>query len=111
MNAAWKVLHTARAQRDHADIIRWTAERFGPEQARVYQATIRLAFAALRTGPDAMGVRQRDDIAPGIFTLHVARNGRKGRHFIVFRVNGDERVMDVLRLLHDSMDLGQRLAD
>lgn len=69
-----------------------------------------MAFAALRTGPGAMGVRQRDDIAPGTFTLHVARNGRKGRHFIVFRVNGDERVIDVLRLLHDSMDLGQRLA-
>lgn len=110
MTGAWKVQHTARAQRDHADIIRWTAERFGPEQARVYQATIRLAFAALRTGPDALGVHQRDDIAPGIFALHVAHNGRKGRHCIVFRVNSDERVMDVLRLLHDTMDLPRRLA-
>jgi toxin ParE1/3/4 len=63
---------------------------------------------ALRSGPDIPGGVQRDDLAPGILTLHVARNGRKGRHFIVFRV-GDDHVIDVLRLLHDSMDLSSHL--
>ncbi len=54
-----------------------------------------------------MGARQREDIGPGIRTLHVARKGRKGRHLVVFRVASppNEQVIDVLRLLHDSMDL------
>lgn len=46
------------------------------------------------------------DIAPGIRTLHVARQGRKGRHLVMFRV-APERVIEVLRLLHDSMDLSR----
>ena len=44
-------------------------------------------------------------------TLHVARKGRKGRHFVVFRVarDPDHDVIEVLRLLHDSMDLQRHL--
>ena len=53
----------------------------------------------------------RDDIMPGLLFLHVARAGRKGRHFILFRVStrGKEKYVDVLRLLHDSMDFIRHL--
>jgi len=90
--------------RDYAGIIRWTAERFGPAQTRIYKQTLLLALAALKAGPTATGVRPRADLGPGIFVLHVAREGRKGRHLIVFRISGDNTI-DVLRLLHDGMDL------
>jgi toxin ParE1/3/4 len=51
-------------------------------------------------------VKVRHDIAAGILTLHVARNGRKGKHFLMFRVSDREgHVLDVLRILHDAMDL------
>lgn len=48
---------------------------------------------------------------PNICTLHVAQNGRKGRHFIMFRVATaqDSTVIDVLRFLHDSMNLERHL--
>jgi toxin ParE1/3/4 len=49
-----------------------------------------------------MVTRARDDIQPGIRALHVARQGRAGRHFVVLRVAGSD--IDVLSLLHDSMD-------
>ena len=62
----------------------------------------------LHDGPEILGSKPRDEIALGIRTLHVARHGRKGRHFVVFRV-ADEDVLDVLRLLHDSMDLARHL--
>ena len=54
-----------------------------------------------------VGARRRDEIARGIRILHLARAGRRGRHFIVFRVSGkaSDRVIDVLGLLHDTMDL------
>ncbi|NBU77128.1 MAG: type II toxin-antitoxin system RelE/ParE family toxin, partial [Planctomycetes bacterium] len=39
--------------------------------------------------------------------LHVARQGRAGRHFVVFRAAGSD--IDVLRLLHESMDLPRHL--
>ncbi len=109
-NGTWRLRQTPQARRDGADIIHWTLRTFGPQQAQIYAETIALALQALSDGPGIPGAEPREDIALGIFTLHVARNGRKGRHFVAFRINGDERVIDVLRLLHDSMDLGRRLA-
>lgn len=100
MSATWSVRWLDLARQDHADILRWTALHFGRRQAEIYTETIVLAVEALDTGPDIPGGVQRDDPAPGILTLHVARNGRKGRHFIVFRV-GDDHVIDVLRNISD----------
>lgn len=99
------------AQADFEDILRWTVGRFGEAQARTYAETLSLALEALATGPNVIGARARDDIAQGIFTLHVARQGRKGRHFVVFRIGHDKgrEVIEVLRLLHDAMDLPRHL--
>lgn len=43
---------------------------------------------ALNDGPEILGSKTRDEIGMGIRTLHVARYGRKGRHFVMFRVFG-----------------------
>jgi toxin ParE1/3/4 len=92
------------ASQDYDNVLRWTMRDFGRYQARAYETTLREALRALRSGPNTIGVKQRDDLPLGLRTLHVARNGRKGSHFIVYRVNG-ERTIDVLRILHDGMDL------
>ena len=101
---AWTLRLAARAQQDISDILAWTGGNFGRQQARAYAETLALALEALIGGPDVLGAQPRDDIFPGVVALHVARNGRKGRHFIVFRA-GAENCIDVLRVLHDSMDL------
>jgi len=108
VSVTWKAEQTSRAKRDHADIIRWTAEHFGPRQAHIYNETLNRALVALHGGPGILGVKQRDDLAPGILTLHVARGWRKRRHFIVFRIR-DKCCIEVLRLLHDGMDLSNHL--
>jgi toxin ParE1/3/4 len=108
MNAPWKIRQTPKARNDRTKIIRWTIKQFGSRQAQIYTETIALAMAALHDGPGATGVKQRDDLSPGIRLLHVARNGRKGRHFIVFRV-ADEHTIDVLRILYDGMDLSSHV--
>lgn len=102
---------TASAETDFRDIVHWTSEQFGEAQAEVYAETLSGALQALTGGPAIPGARARDDIAKGIFTLHVARKGRKGRHLVMFRIGreGDRNVIEVLRLLHDAMDLQRPL--
>lgn len=107
----WKVRLAAAAEVDLQDILRWTVERFGAAQARVYTETLARALEALAGGPHIIGAKARDDIASGLFTLHVVRKGRKGRHFVVFRIARDEgrEAIEVLRVLHDAMDLPRHL--
>jgi toxin ParE1/3/4 len=110
---AWTVRLSETAEAEYRGILRWTAAQFGHRQARIYAETLTSALAALTTGPAQPGVKSRPEIGKELFTLHVARAGRKGRHFILFRVvvSADSSVIDVVRLLHDSMDLRQALPE
>jgi toxin ParE1/3/4 len=107
----WTVRLTHTAERDFSEIISWSAEEFGKAQARSYAETLSKSLQDLTAGPAITGVVARDDIARGLYTLHVARKRRRGRHFIMFRVGDrDKHVIDVLRLLHDSMDLPRHVS-
>jgi toxin ParE1/3/4 len=109
--SGWTIRLTATAEAYFEEILHWTADQFGAEQARSYAETISAALNELAAGPAVVGAKRRDDILKGIFTLHVARKGRKGRHFVMFRVGRvpGHNVIEVLRLLHDAMDLQRHL--
>ncbi|TXT37321.1 MAG: plasmid stabilization system protein RelE [Comamonadaceae bacterium] len=109
--ALWVVRTSAAAKADFKDILRWTRDRFGTQQAQVYLETLTLAMEDLCAGPQVAGSTVRSDIGPDIYTLHVARKGRHGRHFLVFRAKPvqDPPVLELLRLLHDSMDMKRHL--
>ncbi|MBF0333544.1 MAG: type II toxin-antitoxin system RelE/ParE family toxin, partial [Alphaproteobacteria bacterium] len=87
---------------------RWTTARFGHAQARAYAAILRAAMEALAEGPRVIGAKPREDVGKGLFTLHVARCGNRGRHILVFRPSATE--IEILRLLHDAMDPIHHLA-
>ena len=106
--ASWTVRLARQAEQDIADILAWTAERFGPQQAEVYTETLTQALEALIDGPGVIGVKRRDDIQPDVFVLHVARHGRRGRHILIFR-QSEACFVDVLRVLHDSMDMARHI--
>ena len=108
MSVVWQVLLADQAELDLLDITIWTVETFGGRQADEYAETITLAIEALHDGPEILGVIERNDIGSGICTLHVARLGRKGRHFVMFKSSAQHKI-EVLRLLHDSMDLTRHL--
>jgi toxin ParE1/3/4 len=81
--------------------------QFGDLQARVHADTLSAALVELTAGPTTVGAKERGEIGKGVFTLHVARGGRKGRRFVLFRIGPDkpQSRIEVLRLLHDAMDL------
>ena len=66
------------------------------------------AIVALHDGPDVPGSLGRDDIQAGLRSLHVARRGRRGRHFILYRASSGTTV-EVIRILHDAMDFPRNL--
>ena len=98
----WTVRLSGTAETDYDEILRWTAGRFGAVQAASYGDLLAALLVRLE-GPTVAGARQRDEIGAGLRTLHL---GRRGRHIILFRVGSDvNRAIDVLRILHDAMDL------
>ncbi len=104
----WTVRLSDTAEADYDDILRWTEGRFGAAQAAAYGDLLATALARLERGPATAGARQRDAIGPGVRTLHV---GRRGRHVNLFRIGSErDRTIDVLRVLHDAMDLARHVA-
>lgn len=110
MSRNWIVRLTHQAELDVLDITQWTAEQFGELQADQYLETISLALEALANGPETPGVKNRNELGPDICTLHIARHGRKASHFVMFRVS-EAQVLDILRILHDRMELSRHIPD
>ncbi len=103
----WTVRLSGVAEADYDDILRWTAGRFGAAQAVSYAELLAATLARLERGPNIPGARPRDEIGAGLRALHV---GRRGRHIILFRVGSEAaRTIDVLRILHDAMDLARHV--
>jgi toxin ParE1/3/4 len=99
----WRVRLGAVAELDFANILKWTTETFGSRQARIYRDTLMRAIGDLADGPNVPGSKARDDILPGVRTLHARRHGRRGRHFLLYRVV-EGGIIDIGRILHDRMD-------
>jgi toxin ParE1/3/4 len=100
----WRVRLGAAAELDFANIVKWTAENFGARQSRVYRDTLVQTIRELAEGPDVAGSKARDEILPGLRTLHVARRGRRGSHFLMYRA-APRSTIEIVRILHDRMDL------
>lgn len=89
---------------------------FGTDARQRYQRLVRCALGLL--GSHAAGVAHRDDLQPNLHTFHLALARRKARlqgptvsrprHFLVWRF-ADEETIEVVRVLHDAMDLPRHL--
>lgn len=96
-----RLVVTAEAEADLTAIGRYTAETWGFDQKTQYLGQLRARFLQLRRKPD-LG-RVRDEIRHGYRSLSA------GRHVIVYRETDD--LVEILRILHDRMDLHQQPAD
>jgi toxin ParE1/3/4 len=104
----WRVRLGAAAEVDFANILKWTTENFGPRQSRIYRDILVQAIGELANGAEVAGSHIRDEISPGLRTLHVARRGRRGSHFLMYRV-APESTIEIVRILHDRMDLQRHI--
>ncbi|MCH2241778.1 MAG: type II toxin-antitoxin system RelE/ParE family toxin [Aquabacterium sp.] len=91
---------TRSAAADVAEIARYTAARWGAEQARRYVAQLEEAACDVATGQGPL--RSLDDIHPGL------RMKAVGRHFI-FCLPQPQGPAAILAVLHERMDLMVRL--
>lgn len=101
---SWRVRLGAAAEVDFANILKWTTENFGARQSRLYSASLVQAIGELADGPDVVGSMARNEIMAGLRTLHIARHGRRGSHFLMYRARPNS-VVEIVRILHDRMDL------
>jgi toxin ParE1/3/4 len=104
----WRVRLSEPAEQDFRTVLEWTAEHFGRRQTSVYRSTLIAALTALHNGPLLPGSAARDEVRPGLRSLHIAREGHRGRHFVLYKV-AEPGVIDIVRILHDAMDLARHL--
>lgn len=105
----WRVRIGAAAELDFANILKWTAENFGERQSRSYRDNLVQAIGDVAADPHHIASSTRDEILPGLRTLHVGRRGRRGRHLLLYRI-AQGRIIEIVRILHDSMDLQRHVS-
>jgi toxin ParE1/3/4 len=70
----------------------------------MYYDTLWEAIGELDTGPKVRGSKARDEIMPGLRTVHIARHGRQGRHLLLYRIR-ETHIIEIVRILHDQMEV------
>ena len=98
------------ASDDIDNVLKHTFDHFGDEQLELYKRLIRAALADISTNPNSPKAKRRPELHRDARTFHIARRGGNARHFILFRFV-DDRVIEVGRVLHDSMDLRRHLPE
>jgi toxin ParE1/3/4 len=84
-----------------ADIWRYTADRWGAEQADAYIGQIRTAIARALSHPQTGG--------PVAGLPAVYRKLRSGSHRIIYRLAGGDLI--VVRVLHERQDVPDEIED
>lgn len=88
-----------KARQDLERIGDYTLEQWGERQEEIYLGMINQAFTSLIEDPEKG--RAVNDLAPGLRKFSV------GRHMIFYLYS--EREIDVVRILHQSMDFDRHL--
>ena len=112
-----RLIVTAPARSDLADIRRYTLDRHGLRGADAYDVLLKRALLDLRDDPFRIGSKERPEIGENIRSYHTALSrGRASsrikspRHFILYFLPDDDELV-ISRVLHDSRDLARHVPD
>lgn len=97
--AARRLIFSPAAEADLAQIWRYTAETWNTDQADQYILQIHASCSDIAKG--WRQGRSLEDVRAGYLKLTV------GSHLVVYRIVGE--TIDVVRVLHQRMDVGSRL--
>ena len=107
----------APARADIESVLLWGLDQFGDAVALRYEALIHQALLDIAEDPHRSGARPRPEIMDGVFTYHLWHSRdrirssiglvRRPRHLVVFRLR--DRVVEIVRSLHDARDLARHM--
>ncbi|MCC6629988.1 MAG: type II toxin-antitoxin system RelE/ParE family toxin [Chloroflexi bacterium] len=108
------------ALQDINSILAWSEKEFGLEARLRYGHLIATAIDDVAEDPERLGSRPRPDLRTGVRTYHLISSRERGRemsgiirqprHVLVYRLRG-ATTLEILRVLHDAMDLDRHLPD
>ena len=101
-----RIVRSSRAKADITGVLRYTKERWGEAKAREYRELIRDALNAIADDPTSGKLRV--EARPGVLSYHIKQPAKNARHVIFYRVASDG-VIELIRVLHDSMDFERHL--
>jgi len=104
MTEVEKYRFTKPAKADFQAILRYTRTIFGQIQRDRYKNLLVECVQAIVGGPFHVGSNARDEAAPGLRTLHMAKIGRNSRYFISNRILAGN-TLKIIPILHKSMEL------
>ena len=115
-----EVIIAPKARSDIANILAWTLDNFGPQMLHRYGKLIAAAIAEIAANPELAGSVKRAEIAEHCRTYHLIHSRKKAggrgnrvrhpRHFLLYRAT-ESNVVEIGRVLHDSMELDQHLPE
>src|SRR4051812_47210427 len=100
------VILSPLAKRDIIQALKYTKERWGYHQAREYGNLITEALLAIARDPQRG--RPRGGVRPGILAYPISQPSRPARHVLFYRIARSGTV-EIVRFLHDAMDVEQHL--
>ncbi len=114
---SYTFLLTAPADRDFTEIMDWTVSQFGASAAGRYETLIIQALTDVGENPFRLGAKQRPELLDGLYTYYLASSRERvpgervktPRRLLLYRVISSR--VEVLRILHDSRDLGRHMPE
>ncbi len=77
------VTHSAAAEHDIKEVLSYTLDTWGAEQADKYAVLIEEALESISENPQVG--RPRFGVRPGILAHHIGQRGRNASHFLDYR--------------------------
>jgi toxin ParE1/3/4 len=95
---------------DMENVLAHTLDQFGEKKHEQYKSLIRQALMDIAADPLRFPAKHRPELHRDARTFHIARRGKRARHFFLYRVSGNEFI-EIARLLHDAFDLKRNLPE
>mgnify|MGYP000168026645 CR=1 FL=1 len=99
------------AERDLHDIFEYTLKNFGQHQYWKYRDVLKQAIELIQSDPYNIASQERTKLDSEARTYNIKRPSHPVSHFLLYRVNEGEKVVELARVLHKSIDIKRQLPE